>query len=141
MWFMNSKLEKLFSYGIQNRQDKGYIFPITLILSVLFSSFLLHQIENYRLEKLFYHEVKQQFDLDVMMKYTWDFIEGQLIDEQQDITSSLVFARGDAKVTTKNIGSAKEIIIVCTTSMGRVYRAIILYDLENKKVLEWHENI
>lgn len=136
---MNSKWGQSVQAGVQNRQDEGYIFPVTLAISMIFSSFLLHQVENYRLEKMFYHESDQQFELEVMMKYTWDIIEEQLEGEQQDIASSHSFSGGSATVALKDLGADKEIIIICTTRMGREYRATILYDMEGKKVLGWYE--
>ncbi|WP_226680036.1 competence type IV pilus minor pilin ComGG [Sutcliffiella horikoshii] len=127
--------------GVRDKQDKGYIFPVTLVLSVIISSFLLHQVENYRLEKMFYHESDQQFELEVMMKYTWDIVEEQLKEEREEIISSVEMPRGEATVTVKELGTESELVIVCTTRTGREYKATILYDMEEKKVLGWYETI
>lgn len=138
---MNSKWGQSEPAGLQNKQDKGYIFPVTLIISVIFSSFLLHQMENYRLEKMFYHESDQQFELEVMMKYAWDMVEEQLEEEREVIISSIEMPRGEAKVTVKELGAEREIVIVCTTRRGREYRATVIYDMEKKEVLAWYETI
>lgn len=137
---MNLKWGQSVQAGIRNKQEKGYIFPVTLVLSVIISSFLLHQVENYRLEKMFYHESDQQFELEGMMKYTWDIVEEQL-KEEREIISSIEMPRGEAKVTVKEVGAEREIVIVCTTRTGREYKANILYDMEEKKVLGWYETI
>ncbi len=136
---MNSKWGQSVQAGILNRQENGYIFPVTLIMSVIFSSFLLHQVENYRLERMFYHESDQQFELEIMMKYTWDIIEEQLEGDQHDISTLITFSRGSATVTVKDLGIEKEVIIICTTKMGREYKATILYDMEGEKVIGWYE--
>lgn len=138
---MNSKLGQSVIAGVRNRRDNGYIFPVTLVMSVIFSSFLLHQVENYRLERMFYHESDQQFELEIMMKYAWDIVEQQLEEEREDIASSIVLPGGEATVTVKVLAEEWEIIIVCTTSIGREYKATILYDIEEKKVLGWYEAI
>ncbi|KMJ60078.1 hypothetical protein AB685_04360 [Bacillus sp. LL01] len=111
------------------------------MMSVLFSAFLLHQIENYRLEKLFYHESDQQLELEVMMKYTWDTIHEELKEEKHVLTADIVFPTGNALVTTRDLGPEVEIIIVCSTQKGREYKATILYDKENYKVRAWYETI
>jgi hypothetical protein len=98
-------------------------------------------VENYRLEKMFYHESDLQFELEVMMKYTWDIVEQQLEAGGEDIVSSVTLPEGEAKVTVKELGAEREIVIVCTTRNGREYKATILYDLEEKKVLDWYEAI
>lgn len=138
---MNSNWGQSVQVGRRIKQDNGYIFPVTLILSVIVSSFLLHQMENYRLEKMFYHESDQQFELEVMMKYAWDKVEEQLKEERGEISSSFVMPRGEAIVTVKELGAEREIVIVCTTRTAREYRATILYDMEEKKVLGWYETI
>ncbi|MGD6780911.1 competence type IV pilus minor pilin ComGG [Sutcliffiella horikoshii] len=138
---MNSNWGQSVQAGLLSKQDKGYIFPVTLIISVIVSSFLLHQIENYRLEKMFYHESDQQFELEVMMKYAWDKVEEQLKEEREEIISSFEMPRGEAAVTVKELGTEREIVIVCTTRMAREYKATILYDMEEKKVLGWYETI
>jgi hypothetical protein len=98
-------------------------------------------VENYRLEKMFFHESDQQFELEVMMKYTWDIVEQQLEAGREDIASFVAFPNGDGEVTVtvKELGAEREIVIVCTTRNGREYKATILYDLEEKKVLGWYE--
>ncbi|KPB05206.1 hypothetical protein AAV98_07615 [Bacillus sp. CHD6a] len=110
-----------------------------MFMSVLMSAFLLHQIESFRLEKLFYHETNQQMELEAMMKYTWDTTLAESLMEGSNPSSVYVFPTGEASVTSKDVGDKKEIMISCSTTEGREYKATILYDMGIQEVIAWYE--
>lgn len=139
MWSMNSELVPYQTVGMQNRKERGYIFPVAIFISVLLSSFLLHQMENYRLEKMFYHETNQQYELEAMMKYSWDMVEEMLKVENELVSHTVTFPKGNAVITVKALGIEREIAIVCTTLEGREYRATIIYNADMKKIVAWYE--
>lgn len=119
--------------------EKGYIFPITLMLTLLVSAFLLHQIELYKMEQLFYAETEELFELESMMKYTWDHVEKELQTETLPSNSSLSFPTGSATIIIQDRGQNIEIKIVCLTKQGRRYEATIQYDPTAQQVVNWTE--
>ncbi|QFT89791.1 hypothetical protein FIU87_14100 [Bacillus sp. THAF10] len=123
------------------RKEKGYILPFTIMMSGLLSLFLLHQIESFRLENLFYHEAEQQFRLDSMMKYTWDAVHHELENEDEVQTSSLRFPNGTSTISTQTKDEIVEIQISCLTDSGRSYQAIVIYSMNNHEVVSWNENL
>ncbi|TYS68072.1 hypothetical protein FZC76_09970 [Sutcliffiella horikoshii] len=103
------------------------------------SAFLLHQIESYRLEKLFYHETNQQLELEAMMKYTWDTIQAESLLVGSNPAPIYIFPTGEASVTSKDVDEIKEIMIICSTTEGREYKATIIYDMGIHEVIAWYE--
>ncbi|WP_078379735.1 competence type IV pilus minor pilin ComGG [Sutcliffiella halmapala] len=119
--------------------EKGYIFPITLMLSVLLSGFLLHQIELYRMEKLFYAESDELFELEHMMKYSWDSVENELQTDTFPLLNSISFPSGTATISTQDTYPIAQIKIICVTTNDRRYEATIQYDRAAYQVISWIE--
>lgn len=136
---MNSELVLYQLNGIQSKREAGYIFPVTIFMSILLSAFLLHQIESFRLEKLFYHETNQQMELEAMMKYTWDTIRAESLMAGNNPYPNYIFPTGVASVTSKDLDEKKEIMIICSTTEGREYKATIIYDMGIQEVIAWYE--
>ncbi|MFE7061011.1 competence type IV pilus minor pilin ComGG [Sutcliffiella sp. NPDC057660] len=123
-----------------NRMEKGYIFPVTLLLSLLVSSMLLHQIELYRMEKAFYTESGELFELESMMRYSWEKVEGQLEVDSFPPLSNINFPNGNAVITADEQYPVTQIKIICTTTKDRKYEAIILYERTTYRVVSWVES-
>jgi hypothetical protein len=119
--------------------EKGYIFPITLLLSILLSAFLLHQIELYRMEKLFYEESDQLYELESMMKYSWDRVEKELLEDKFPPLESISFPTGSSTISWENTYPITQIKIICTTDAKRVYEATIHYDRTTYRMVSWVE--
>ncbi|WP_230499217.1 competence type IV pilus minor pilin ComGG [Sutcliffiella rhizosphaerae] len=107
----------------------------------LLSYMLLHQIENYRLEKMFYFEADQQFKLEAMMKYSWDVVQNELEKDGQIRADSIHFPYGSASINIKELGEELEITILCMTREERSYQAKVIYDIVNFEFLKWTENL
>ncbi|MBM7620147.1 hypothetical protein JOC95_002000 [Bacillus tianshenii] len=123
-----------------NEREKGYIFPVTLLLSLFLSSVLLHQIELYRLEKAFYTESGELFELESMMRYTWVKVEEELVVGSFPPQYHIDFPNGNAVITSIDQYPVKQIKIVCTTAKGRKYEASIQYDMNSDQVISWVDN-
>ncbi|WP_417899632.1 competence type IV pilus minor pilin ComGG [Bacillus haimaensis] len=123
-----------------NRMERGYIFPVTLLLSLLISSMLLHQIELYRVEKAFYIESGELFELESMMRYTWEKVEGELEVDRFPPLSNINFPNGNAVIIADDQFPVTQIKIICTTSKDRKYEATILYDRTTYQVVSWVES-
>lgn len=123
-----------------NRMEKGYIFPVTLLLSLLISSMLLHQIELYRMENAFYTESGELFELESMMRYSWEKVEGDLEVGRFPPLSQIDFPKGNAVITANDEYPVTQIKIICTTNKGRQYEATILYEQTTYRVVSWVES-
>jgi hypothetical protein len=120
--------------------EKGYIFPVTLLISLLLSSMLLHQIELYRMEKAFYTESGELFELESMMRYSWGKVEKELELDRLPPLSNIEFPHGNAVITANDQYPVTQIKIICTTSKERIYEATILYERTTNQVVSWVES-
>jgi hypothetical protein len=125
--------------GTRIKEEKGYIFPVTLILSFLLSLYLLHQIELYRLEKMFYHESNQLLELEGMMKYTWDAVHKELLEDKFPPIKSIQFRNGQSSISAEDKFPQTRISILCVLGDNRRYEALIVFDRESKQIISWTE--
>lgn len=123
-----------------NNKEKGYIFPVTLLISFLLSAMLLHQIELYLMEKAFYTESGELFELESMMRYAWEKVEEDLEMDRFPPVANINFPNGHALIAVDDQYPVTQIKIICTTRKNRVYQANILYDRSSYQLNSWVES-
>ena len=99
--------------------EQGFIFPITLVVSVIVSAFLMHHIQLYSVEKSFFHEVEQVQLLDNMIKYGIDKLENEMKDGNWNPNGLLTLPNGFVSYVIVDKGTFFELKINANTNEGR----------------------
>jgi hypothetical protein len=120
-------------------KQEGFITPLTMVISFILLSAVMHQIQVLEQEREFLEEEKQVFLMEQLLQIgTTDML---------GIISSTELDRGEfdyehGSVTYQVIEATDEEIIVklqAVTKHGRKNQAILFYNVKNKQLSEWRE--
>jgi len=120
--------------------EKGVIFPIVFMISLLFFTIFLHYLNQYILEEQFYHETETLFYLENSMQV----LSNELISE----TTKNELKSGTKQFPTvlvtyeviPNTEEESQILITCKSKNGAQELSIIFtYNYETKFVSNWLE--
>ncbi|MFS1517942.1 competence type IV pilus minor pilin ComGG [Bacillus sp. SCS-151] len=127
---------------MKKNNEHGFIFPVTLVMSLLFFLVLLHQIEMYVVEKNFYHEIEQLYILENIMQMATTDILKDIHDNAYPIRNKIyTYPNGQAMYSTEQIEEGMlKISIECKTIQKRLYNAFFIYELEEGRIIKWVEN-
>ncbi|MDX8359614.1 competence type IV pilus minor pilin ComGG [Cytobacillus sp. IB215316] len=127
---------------MKKNNEHGFIFPVTLVMSLLFFLVLLHQIEMYVVEKNFYHEIEQLYILENIMQMATTDILKDIHDNAHPIRNKIyTYPNGQAMYSKEQIEEGMlKISIECKTIQKRLYNAFFIYELEEGRIIKWVEN-
>lgn len=118
-----------------NLDNKGFILPITLIISTLVILFFVTQVELLMTDRVYYHELEEKRILDNMMNLAMLDVKSKLTNNIEDTTYTESYEEGKAVVT---IYRKEEILdtemciyqvyISCIIENGQKFSLVFLYD-------------
>jgi hypothetical protein len=121
-------------------KKNGFITPLTLVISFILLSTILHQIKTLEQERLFLMEEKQVFlleqllqmattDMLEMLKASTNLIEGTFDYEHGTVTYQIL------EKTNEEV----RVRLRAFTDQGRKNQVILYYNLNNQELTEWVE--
>ncbi|QOR65503.1 hypothetical protein IM538_17055 [Cytobacillus suaedae] len=126
------------------KNEKGFILPTTLAISLVLIIVFTHQLDLYLTEKRFYKEVEEQYHLEMIISMSIDDIieEIEVRTENNTQTSSysawLYYPNGKVRyLVAQQTLDTLSITMYCETSNGRKYNARLLYNLMEKRPVQW----
>ncbi len=126
------------------KNDKGFILPTTIAISLLFFAVFTHQLDLYLTEKRFYKEVEEQYHLEMIISMAVndiiEEIESKIVEGSLTSAYSAWLYYPNGKVRYQVAEQTLErfaITMYCETSNGRKYNAKYLYDYTEKKPSLW----
>jgi hypothetical protein len=124
------------------RNEKGFTYPLTLCLLILFSMVLVIHIDQYVIEKRMFMETETILKQDYYLLSTVRKIESTLaaINGETVNAGSFDFYDGHADFQIKKItDTIWEINIQLMTGKKTVITGIAYYDSGSQKVIQWIE--
>ncbi|MBE4907947.1 hypothetical protein IMZ08_07765 [Bacillus luteolus] len=126
------------------KNEKGFILPTTIAISLLFFAVFTHQLDLYITEKRFYKEVEEQYHLEIIISMAVDDIIEEIERRKVEgsLTSSysewLYYPNGQVRYqVAEQTLDRFAITMYCDTSNGRKYNAKFLYNYTEKKPGQW----
>ncbi|MGM0874241.1 MAG: competence type IV pilus minor pilin ComGG [Bacillota bacterium] len=124
------------------KNDKGFIFPTTMVI-VLFCLLIVAHISNALIsEKQFYSKTEQYYILENLMQLAVDqslvkIKNGTAITNEPSKTNTL---NGSFSYTVKEISpSIYEAQLTCKTNENAEYTALYQYDFTKNEMILWSE--
>lgn len=123
------------------KRERGFILPLVIILSLIFSALVIHQIDLLESDRLFFKERKNYFQHGLLLQSAsneWlsqlkksDTIEdnGQFVFELGIVTYRVM--RLDERTVTVEFKSA--------TELAGERKVIVTYELKTKTMIKWTE--
>lgn len=123
------------------KRERGFILPLVIILSLIFSTLVIHQIDLLESDRLFFKERKNYFQHGLLLQSAsneWlsqlkksDTIEdnGQFVFELGIVTYRVM--RLDERTVTVEFKS--------TTELAGERKVIVTYELKTKTMIKWTE--
>lgn len=124
--------------------EKGFILPTTMVISLLFFAVFTHQLDLYLTEKRFYKEVEEQYQLEMILNMAVDDIveDIEVSKEEGTLTSSssawLYYPNGQVRYLVSILDvDVVSITMNGETLHGRKYNARFMYHFIEKKPSQW----
>lgn len=108
-------------------------------MAMIMTAYLLHHIQMYNLEKRFYFETNQVHNLEIMIKYVWDMLEVQLVNDEHVESGIKGFSTGEVEFIISEKDTILTIMLRARTLSGRVNDVKVIYDQNEKKVISWQQ--
>ncbi|AST92523.1 hypothetical protein BC6307_15105 [Sutcliffiella cohnii] len=108
-------------------------------MAMIMTAYLLHHIQLYNLEKRFYFETNQVHDLEIMIKYVWDMLEAQIVNDEYVESGIKDFSTGEVEFNISEKEPLLTIVLRARALSGRVNDVKVIYDQNEKKVISWQQ--
>ncbi|MCH1624912.1 competence type IV pilus minor pilin ComGG [Ferdinandcohnia quinoae] len=123
--------------------EKGFILPVTIIISFLFFLIFTFQVNIYLTEKGFYKETEELMVLENLMQLGVGDVQlelGGLNELRNPISNEFQYPNGTVSYNAVTLSETTlEVMIICSTKNSRRYRAQFEYDGVEKKITKWNE--
>jgi competence protein ComGG len=124
------------------KNEKGYIYPVTLLLIFFLILIFHHQIDVLLLEKMFFRETEELYVLDNIMTLGVEKVVDELeeLGENVETTGTISYPHGTFQYWIMPVTTEESFVtVICTTSAKRKYRANFYYHFGEKKIKNWME--
>ncbi|WP_027407778.1 competence type IV pilus minor pilin ComGG [Anoxybacteroides tepidamans] len=125
------------------KNEKGVIFPITVLFSCLFLSLLLHVLALYEEEIEFAKYEQQSYDVDSLMQMAVKDVNAELEEKLPSISSgkgTFVYPIGTAKYEWQLLSGEKVMVTMSAISNeGIRYEAEFTVSFPGLELVEWKE--
>lgn len=119
--------------------ERGFVFPLTLSVLLLFSIFFMAQLNQLTLERKFFHEIETFEKNHLLLLKTLKIIE-QRIGDGDLAGGEVYFPEAAAAYTIEELDeSLLEIEIMLTAEGERLAVAWATYDLQSMTTVKWLE--
>lgn len=120
--------------------EKGFMFPVTLCILLLFSIFLTVHFHHYVTEKSFLMELEHFERNQFYFLQSLKKIERQLNEEVFDEEGTFIYEKGTVTYTTIEMGeNIIRINFRLDTDTQTGLTAMCYYDTDKKKMMKWIE--
>ena len=124
------------------RNQKGFIYPVTLGFMILFSTLLVMGIEQFLTEKRMLNETEIILKQDYYLLSTVDQLQSYLsANENLDMSGTFQFKEGEASyLMIEKTDTILEIIIYLQiTDHDAIFEGTAIYDRNLRKMIKWTE--
>lgn len=121
--------------------ERGFILPLAMILSLLFSALVIHQIDLLESDRLFFQERKNYFQHGLLLQSASNEWLSQ-IEKSDTIEENGQFTFELGTVTYRVMRSDEETVTIefkSKTELTGERKATAIYELETNSIMKWTE--
>lgn len=126
------------------RSEKGFVLPVTMVISFLFFMVFSHQLNQFILERKFSRETEEFHTLERVMQMAVADVKielDMLSTVPSSSTKTVSYQEGAAHISIRPLSTRDiEVNISCSTLKGGKGGAILTYSLLEKQFTKWFEN-
>lgn len=123
---------------VTSRGDRGFILPLTMMLSLLIVMAVLHALFLLETDRSFYQAVRTHTELQEIRECALSDIDRGVKEKTLPEEGSFVYDRGAASFRTVTEGERLDIFLEITAGDHREYDQIT-YSLTESRPIEWIE--
>ncbi|WP_044896046.1 competence type IV pilus minor pilin ComGG [Aeribacillus alveayuensis] len=120
------------------KNEKGYIFPLTIVLSLFIFFIIMANVSIYVRDIQFYKDTQEFFALENLMMLAVQHSSNHLVNRKKE-TLSLPTGNISYIVNEMDDGLIK-VSITCETVNNTTYSASYVYDANNEQIMKWVES-
>ncbi|MBM4762273.1 competence type IV pilus minor pilin ComGG [Bacillus sp. B15-48] len=122
------------------RNEKGFVYPVSLCMVVFFSMFLLIAIEQNMVEKRFYRQTETILVGEYYMLSALKELEEKLKNDESFSSGRIQYSRGEVLFQRKVLsGRIDEYTFTLKLETNEQWIAVTHYDKDEKKMVRWVE--
>lgn len=126
---------------IMLKREEGFILPLVMILSLLLSSLVIHQIELLETDRLFFQERKNYFHHGLLLQSASNEMLSQL-KKSDTIEEHGQFSFGIGSATYHIVEINEQTATVqfeTRTALAGGRKATVIYDVRTHTIIKWTE--
>lgn len=121
--------------------EKGFMYPVTLCILILFSIFLQVHFNHFVIEKRFSLEIEQFEKNQMHFIQSIKKVEVLLNEETYDLAGRIIYEDGTVLYTIEEIGTnLLQITFRLQVESRRDVTGLAFYDTDLRKMIKWVEN-
>ncbi|KFZ42864.1 competence protein comGG [Anoxybacillus flavithermus] len=136
-------MKRLSHFFVNMKNERGVIFPFTIMCALLMSALFLHSVALYHTEIQFFEEEKKWYEADYLMKQTLNDVKQTLANAPENVTSlsqTISFSRGRATYrAAKNGADVWSVNVSCVTNAQFRYDVQFQFHVLTNDISEWKE--
>jgi competence protein ComGG len=124
------------------KNEKGYIYPVTLLFIFFLILVFLQQMDVFLLEKMFFQESEELYALENIMTLGVEKVVDELeeLGENVQTEGTFPYPHGTFQYWIMPVSNDESFVtVICTTSANRKYRANFYYHFGEKRIKNWME--
>ncbi|MBU8908983.1 competence type IV pilus minor pilin ComGG [Desertibacillus haloalkaliphilus] len=121
-------------------KQKGFIMPLTMVLTFIVSGVLLHQLQQYLNEKQFFYEQEQIYIIEQLAQMGAHDLDDVLREDTVDTNGQFHYEIGTASYwIQEQLDDTLYVRLTLETIEGRKRLVRLYYDLETLTMKAWWE--
>lgn len=121
------------------RNEKGFILPVTIMVSLFFFFVLAHEVTTFLIKSKFYKETEELYILENLMAL--GVTDGTLeLNNNQRVSKEYTYPHGTCTIASTPVDiNRSKVNITCKTIENRLYIGQFTYDFQQQKAYGWME--
>ncbi|TCP31156.1 ComG operon protein 7 (ComGG) [Scopulibacillus darangshiensis] len=120
--------------------EKGFILPLTMTISLILIIFVLHSLVLYQSDRRFIKERLVSFELNELIQLAAFDLEDRIEDNTLASSGKLIYSKGFVLYDTDKVsGHVVKITFTATIARNVKRSSIFYYDTEMSGITKWKE--
>ncbi|MCA1031715.1 hypothetical protein LCL95_11830 [Bacillus timonensis] len=122
------------------KSEKGFILPITIVISLMAFIIFVHQLTLYEIDKRFSIEIQQLYILENIMQMAVSDVTAKIDTGEISSFGNIMYEDGTVSYSMAMTSpEVVRVIVTCRTTIEREYKSQFFYDLSKKEITQWFE--
>lgn len=124
-----------------NLNERGFILPMTLIISTMIIFFFVTQIDLLMTDRIYYHELEEKRKLDNLMNISMLEVKERMKKEIDDTKYTLNYNEGSANISVYRqlvnedpSNYIYQVFISCIIKNGQKFSLVFLYNPSSDRI-------